>query len=150
MKDYYRVLNTAKNATDVEIKKSFRALASTLHPDKNKQPDAHDRFIEINEAYQILSDPAKRKRYDSVYNSLVLNKTRAKNQNVTDVEDFKAWAEDGRNKGRRYAKNSFADFVTDAFMDSGTTVFLDGISDGLGSLMDGASDVLGDLLDITD
>ncbi|MGL4950931.1 MAG: DnaJ domain-containing protein, partial [Mycoplasma sp.] len=63
-RDYYKVLGVSKNATTDEIKKSFRKLAMTYHPDKNKAADAEAKFKEINEAYEVLGDPAKRKTYD--------------------------------------------------------------------------------------
>lgn len=63
-KDYYEVLGVGRNATQEDIKKAYRKLARKYHPDFNKSPDAQEKFKEINEAYQILSDPEKRKLYD--------------------------------------------------------------------------------------
>ena len=63
-RDYYEILGVGKNATDEEIKKAFRKLALEFHPDRNKSKDAEDKFKEINEAYQVLSDPEKRSSYD--------------------------------------------------------------------------------------
>ena len=62
--DYYDLLSVQRNATPEEIKKAFRRLALRYHPDRNKSPDAEDRFKEINEAYEVLSDPDKRAAYD--------------------------------------------------------------------------------------
>ncbi|MCR1952279.1 MULTISPECIES: molecular chaperone DnaJ [unclassified Clostridium] len=64
-KDYYASLGLEKGASDEEIKKAFRKLAIKYHPDKNQgDKEAEDKFKEINEAYQVLSDPEKKARYD--------------------------------------------------------------------------------------
>lgn len=64
-KDYYAALGLQKGASDDEIKKAFRKLAIKYHPDKNQgDKEAENKFKEINEAYQVLSDPEKKERYD--------------------------------------------------------------------------------------
>jgi molecular chaperone DnaJ len=62
--DYYEVLGVPRNASDEEIRREFRKLAKLYHPDRNREPGAEDKFKEINEAYQVLSDPGKRSKYD--------------------------------------------------------------------------------------
>ena len=63
-KDLYEVLGVSRDATDDDIKKAFRNKARHLHPDVNKAPDAEEQFKELNEAYDVLSDPQKRSAYD--------------------------------------------------------------------------------------
>ena len=64
-RDYYEVLDVAKNATDEEIKKAYRKKAIQYHPDKNPgDKEAEEKFKEAAEAYEVLSNPDKRSRYD--------------------------------------------------------------------------------------
>jgi len=83
--DYYKKLGLRKSATKDEIKKSFRRLALLYHPDKNKSPDAHERFIVINQAYLVLSNDDSRFSYDREYDyhlqQIMEERARAKRAN---------------------------------------------------------------------
>ena len=65
-RDYYDVLGVSRSASPEEIQKAYRKLARKFHPDINKTKEAEDRFKEINEANEVLSDPEKRKKYDTL------------------------------------------------------------------------------------
>ena len=65
-KDYYRILGVDRSADDKAIKSAYRKLARKYHPDVAKGKDAGERFREITEAYEVLSDPEKRRRYDTL------------------------------------------------------------------------------------
>lgn len=63
-REYYKILNIDSKASLEEIRKSYKKLALEFHPDRNQEPDAEDRFKDISKAYQVLSDPDKRRQYD--------------------------------------------------------------------------------------
>jgi curved DNA-binding protein len=88
--DYYRDLGVSRDADQSEIQRAYRRLARTYHPDVNKDPGAEDRFKRVAEAYDVLSDPGTRKRYDAFG---------ADFRRVPEDVDPEAWAR-GR-RGRR-------------------------------------------------
>ena len=65
-KDYYKVLGVERTADQDSIKQAFRRLAAKYHPDRNQAKGAEERFKEINEANEVLSDTTKRARYDQL------------------------------------------------------------------------------------
>ncbi len=65
-KDYYEILGVSKTASEQEIKSAYRKLAKKYHPDVNKAPDAEQKYKDVNEAYEVLHDPEKRKKYDAL------------------------------------------------------------------------------------
>jgi curved DNA-binding protein len=65
-KDYYKTLGVSRDASREDIQRAYRKLARKFHPDLNKAPDAEQKFKDINEAYEVLKDPEKRKKYDQL------------------------------------------------------------------------------------
>ena len=82
MENYYKILNVAENATQDEIKKSFRKLAKENHPDKGGDENT---FKKINEAYETLSDENKRNQYDNRNNNSNEN---SRNQDQLDYDEY--------------------------------------------------------------
>lgn len=68
-KDYYKALGVERGADQKTISRAFRRLAREFHPDVNRRRGAEDRFKELNEAYQVLGDPARRAQYDQIYDA---------------------------------------------------------------------------------
>ena len=65
-KDYYKILGVSRDAKPDDIRKAYRKLAKQYHPDVNKEPGAEEKYKEINEAYEVLKDPEKRQKYDTL------------------------------------------------------------------------------------
>src|SRR5690606_34531787 len=75
MKNYYSILEINFQATVIEIKKAYRRCALKFHPDVNKSTDAHSKFLEVFEAYEVLSNPTERKIYDELYVKTFMNRS---------------------------------------------------------------------------
>ncbi|NUR88013.1 MAG: DnaJ domain-containing protein [Nonomuraea sp.] len=96
-RDFYADLGVSRTASQDEIQRAYRKLARTYHPDVNKDPGAEERFKEISEAYQVLSDPEQRRRYDAFG---------ADFRRVPDDADPRAWE-----RGRRPYEGGHVDDV---------------------------------------
>jgi DnaJ-class molecular chaperone len=118
-KDYYQILGVPKNATEKEIKAAYRKLARKWHPDAN--PDdveaAEEKFKEIQEAYEVLGDPKKRKKYDTLGRDWQRASDQAEPQQQQQRSPF----------GNEYAGDGFSDFFETFFSGAGrrSTTFTD-------------------------
>src|ERR1700688_3319461 len=97
-RDFYEILDVPRTATQDEIQRAYRKLARQHHPDVNKDPGAEDRFKEIAEAYDVLSDPQTRRRYDAFGPDF---------RQVPEDVDADEWRRSGAGAGAGSARSGF-------------------------------------------
>lgn len=121
-KDYYKVLGVSHEASAAEIKKAYRKLALKYHPDRNPgDKTSEDKFKDINEAYQVLSDPSKRQRYDQLGDSYSQWQNTGGNP---DSFNWQEWFSQGQPGGsRRVDVRDFEDIFGGSFSDFFTSIF---------------------------
>ena len=112
-KDYYKILGVERDATEAKIKSAYRKLARQYHPDVNKSPDAVNKFKDINEAYEVLSDKEKKSRYDS------LGANWQQGANFTPPPGFEHFNFGGGQGGfsQTFSGGDFSDFFSSIFGD---------------------------------
>src|SRR5690606_35396974 len=109
MKDYYKILDIPFNSDLIIIKKAYRQLALKFHPDKNKGSNAHEIFVEITEAYEVLGNEESRKKYDILYERLF---TQSQEITAEDITVYREWQHKANKKAEEYRKKSYDDFST--------------------------------------
>lgn len=109
IKDYYAILGVSKHATNEEIKRAFRDKAKKYHPDVCKLPDAHERFIEIGEAYEVLKDPVTRREYDDFVKYASRN---TQNTYEHSYRDFEQTQQRAKTQAESYAHMTLEDLIT--------------------------------------
>jgi curved DNA-binding protein CbpA len=139
--NYYLCLGLAKTAGPDDIKKSYRELALRLHPDKNKEAGAHERFVEINQAYFILSDAQRRAVYDQ--HLQVLAEGRGPS---VPADDLVQWAGQGSQQAQHYSRYTFAEFSGDVLSNLLAEGFFGVVWDGVEVVVKGTGEVLGEIL----
>ena len=121
-KDYYQILGIQVSASQEEIKKAYRRESRKWHPDVNPGVDVTEKMQDINEAYAILKDEEKRKRYDAEYRRFIVS-TPTVNPSDFEVQDENLKSD--MESAREYAQQLVKDFV-DSFADSTKTAAASG------------------------
>ncbi len=117
-KDYYKTLGVERSASDQEIKKAYRKLAMKYHPDKNPgNKQAEDKFKDINEAYQVLSDTEKRSRYDQLGDSYFRYQQAGGTPNGFDWNQWTSARGASRGGAQRVEVGDFGDLFGGGFSD---------------------------------
>lgn len=117
--DYYKTLNIDKKATGQEIQKAYRSLARKYHPDINKEKNAEEKFKQINEAYEVLKDPEKRKLYDSLGANWKAGQQFNGQNTGSNWQDFMR----GAGQGGRTTYRTSSNFDTSDFSDFFSSLF---------------------------
>lgn len=117
--DHYQTLGISMTASKSEIQRAFRKLALKLHPDKNDNLDAKEKFIEINEAYLLLSDTEAREKYNKAYRVYEKGSLHKHDMNYTysskeepkfEDEELNKWTKNARRQAEAFSSMNFPDF----------------------------------------
>jgi hypothetical protein len=115
VKNYYEILELKFGADILSVKKAYRRLALKYHPDKNREPNATQKFIEITEAYEVLQDFSKKSEYDRLYQAHFRTETQKQYPEQTYEQSYRQrqeeWADYGREKAKEYSSIPFEEFA---------------------------------------
>lgn len=112
--DHYAALGLRHEATPDEIRTAYRRLAKEYHPDVSRLPDAHQRFVRITEAYEVLSNPAKRLRYDLTRHSPSPRRA-APREEPRYERDVNRYQREARARAEQFSRMKYADFDAQYF-----------------------------------
>lgn len=123
-KDYYKTLGVERNASPEDIKKTFRKQAMKYHPDRNKgNKEAEEKFKDINEAYEVLSDPQKKARYDQLGDSYSQWQSKGGDQGNFNWNDWAAANARGGQGAQQVDMGDFGDIFGGGFSDFFSSIF---------------------------
>jgi curved DNA-binding protein CbpA len=116
-KDYYALLGVEPGATAEQIKKAYRTLAKQYHPDVNNSPDAAEKFREITEAYDTLTDPVRRRRYDRLHGTRGTNTSGGTRSGFTSSGDRTRTGNGSANGNRSHAASLILKVLEDTWLE---------------------------------
>ncbi len=114
MKNYYKILHVSRDASDEQIRQRFKELALEYHPDVSIHDRAHDIFVEINEAYHILSDPEKKAAYDLLYDHHYAGAIKKMSKQPQAETNLQYYATHARNEAQKKAKIRYTEYLKHA------------------------------------
>jgi curved DNA-binding protein CbpA len=124
MINYYHILGVNINCSQDEIKKAFRKAALFWHPDKNKSSNSHEKFTQINEAYEILSNEEKRRLYNKIFSEYFeiksdkqfeKSKKEYTKKSYTSKTQYEEWVREAKTKAQNFNFKSVDNVLTDGF-----------------------------------
>ena len=143
LKHYYQLLGVESHADLETIKTAFRTQIALYHPDKNKTEGARERFDDLVEAFDVLSNPKKRERYDQLLKTAATNKPLVIEPKAE--KEYQEWQKDAKKKSDTYwLKDLESLLLLELFFDVGFS----GLFSGTDGILDDIGDSLGDIFDL--
>jgi curved DNA-binding protein CbpA len=144
IKNYYKILKVDQNSDLETIKKAFRREVAIYHPENNKSPEAKSKFEDVIEAYDVLSRPEKRSKYNEMLNSQTQTELVVLEQKQE--EEYRDWNKEAKRKSKKYWDSPLTELLAlDLLID---LTIVDSILDSSDGLIDGIGDAIGDIFDI--
>ena len=130
MKNYYKILQLSEDSNLKEVRKRYKSLVLEYHPDVNKSPNSQKEFIEIVEAYEVLKNPVRKRRYDTLLKiHLLKEKENAKRVSNKKIRRFKNKIKKAEQKGFRKGENYSKDSVDQLSKRNDSSIFLEILAD---------------------
>tara|TARA_R110002049_G_scaffold276828_1_gene455092 strand:+ start:115 stop:579 length:465 start_codon:yes stop_codon:yes gene_type:complete len=144
--DYYELLHIEKTSDLNDINKAFRREIALYHPDNNQSLEAKEKFTLVVEAFEVLSDIEKRRKYDELLKSKTTNKLLI----IEQQEQYGDWQKEAKTKSETYRESSLSElFLMDIFGEAGINGLFAGseaLIEGVEPLVEGLTDTLGDIV----